>query len=541
MPSSAPLSRYTLIAFVVVVVLMAFAAANRSLLFRLMDPAGTGERAREQELRALGSSDTALSLEQANELFERYIQGERAAGLALVHQGQKNGLPHNFIDHLEAILPGRSENALKASQLIEQMALHRAFDAEIEQILLGNARPAKGGTYTQPIITLGNIGSHRPLAEPTLTLLLEVALARSPADRVALAALEKTAKANGLPEWVLDRLEEIAETRPGTVRSDAIKVIAASGASERAMALANAVGSSPVNREAVALTLKAKNLTQLDQILRDSSLAPEIRSGALTQIVRRRDQSEFVGRALSYAFASNDMALRLAAFSTYSEWGRHHSSYIHVDWRDVCTRAFADDNEAIRVHAASSFRFIPFADLTARDLFLLEMLRGTETQKQTALRAISGTRMISDAVKSAVVELAGSRNPDVAGLAGVLKEQYRPKGRFEGLGSWLAGAVFWFLLTLPAFTAIGFETYFVARLLQSIAEGHKRAAPLLASIAWFALSVGLGLLLSLGVLAIGHGDGSNFEIYLVLLVINAVFAGVAMLFRELVRKGSAAD
>ena len=541
MPSSAPLSRYTLIAFVVVVVLMVLAAANRSLLFQLMDPAGTEERAREQELRALGSAQTALSLEQANELFERYVQGESAAGLALVHQGQKNGLPHDFIDHLEAILPGRSENALKASQIIEQMALHRAFDAEIERILSGNVRPTKGGTYTQPIVALGNIGAHRPLAEPTLTLLLEVALARSPADRVALAALEKTAKGNGLPEWVLERLEEIAETRPGTVRSDAIKVIAASGASERAMALANTAGSSPVNREAIALTLEAQNLTQLDQILRDSSLALEIRSGALTQIVRRRDQSEFVGRALSYAFTSNEAALRLAAFSTFSEWGRHHSSHIHVDWRDVCTRAFADDNEAIRVRAASSFRFVPFGDITARDLFLLEMLSGTETQQQTALRAISGTQMISDAVKSAVVELAGSRNADVAGLADMLKERYRPKGHFERLGSWFSSMVFWFLLTLPALTAIGFETYFVARLLQSIAEGDKRAAPLLASIAWFALSVGLGLLLFVGVLAIGHGGGSNFEIYLVLLVINAVFAGVAMLFRELVRKRSTAE
>ena len=541
MPSSAPLLRYALIAFVIVVVLMILAAANRGLWFRLMDPVGTVERAREQELRALGSAEAALSLEQAYELFERYVQGERAAGLALVHQDQINGLPQDFIDHLGAILPGRSQNALKASYLIEQMAVHRAFNAEIERVLVHNARPSKGGTYAEPITALGNIGSHRPLAEPTLTLLLEVALARSSADRVALAALEKTARTNGLPEWALDRLEEIVETRPGTVRSDAIKVIAASGASERAMALANTAGSSPVNREAIALTLEAQNLTQLDQILRDSSLAPETRSGALTQIVRRRDQSEFVGRALSYAFTSNDAALRLAAFSTYSEWGRHHSSQIHVDGRDVCTRAFADDDETIRFRAASSFRFIPFADLTARDVFLLEMLSGTETQQHTALRAISGTRMISDALKSAVVELAGSGNADVAVLAGVLKERYRPKGHFEGLGSWLAGAVFWFLLTLPALTAIGFETYFVARLLQGIAEGDKRAAPLLASIVWFALSVGLGLLLFVGVLAIGHGGGSNLEIYLVLLVINAVFAGVALLFRELVRKRSTAE
>jgi hypothetical protein len=506
-----------------------------------MDPAGTVERAREHQLRALGSAEAALSLEQAQELFERYVQGERAAGLALVSQDQKNRLPHDFIDHLEAILPGRSQNALKASYLIERMAVHRAFNADIERVLVANARPSKGVTYTQPISALGNIGSHRPLAEPTLTLLLEVALARSSADRVALAALEKTARTNGLPEWALERLEEIAKTRPGTVRSDAIKVIAASGASERAMALANTAGSSPVNHEAIALTLEAQNLTQLGQILRDSSLAPEMRSGALTQIVTRRDQSELVGRALSYAFTSNDTALRLAAFSTYSEWGRHHSSHIHVDWRDVCTRAFADDNETVRFRAASSFRFIPFADLAARDLFLLEMLSGTGTQQHTALRAISGTRMISDAVKSAVVELAESGNADVAGLAGVLKEQYRPKGHFEGLGSWLAGAVFWFLLTLPALTAIGFETYFVARLLQSIAEGDKRVGPILVSTAWFALSVGLGLLLFIGVLAIGHGGGSSLEIYLVLLVINVVFAGVGLLFRELVCKRSTAE
>jgi len=145
--------------------------------------------------------------------------------------------------------------------------------------------------------------------------------------------------------------------------------------------------------------------------------------------------------------------------------------------------------------------------------------------------------MISGAVKSAEIELTGSRNADVAGLAGMLG----PKGRFDGLGSWLAGAVFWFLLTLPALTAVGFETCFVARLLQSAAEGDKRAGPLLVSIAWFALSVGLGLVLFVGVLAMGHGGGSSFEVYLVLLVINAVFAGVAMLFRELVRKRSTAE
>lgn len=538
MPPSGPLSRYTVIAFVIVVVLIALTAANRDLLVRLMDPAGAIERQREQDLRVLGSADKALSSEQAHALFARFVMGEPAAGLALVHQDQKNGLPLDFRIYLQTLLAGEGDKSLKASNLIQRMARHRAFNAEVERVMAAKVYSSNGGTNTWPISALGDIGSHRALSEQTLTLLLELALAGSPADRVALAALEKTAKVNGLPAWALDRLEEVAQKRPGVVRSDAIKVIAVSGANERAMTIANRPGNAPVNREAIALILKGQNLTQLERILRDSSLVPAIRVGALTQIVKRRDQSELAGKSLSYAFTSNDAGLRLAAFSTYSEWGRHHARHIDVDWQAVCARAFADDNESIRVRAASNFRFIPFVDLTSRDRFLLDMLNGTELQQHTALRATLGGQGFSDAVKLAVAGLAESGNADIAGLAGVLKERYRPKGRFEGLGSWLAGALFWFLLVLPAFTAVGFETYFVARLLQRIAGGGSRVGLLLVCIAWFALSIGLGLVLITGVMAIGHGGGPGVEIYLVLLVVNAVFAGIAMFLRSMIRKNS---
>jgi len=536
MPSSAPLSRYTLIAFIIVVVLIALTVANRVTLFQLFDPAGTRERQQEQALLALGSADTGLDSAQAHELFQRYLGGERAAGAALLHQDQKNGLPKDFTDHLEALLSDRSADAPKIIYLVERMALHRVFDVDVERTLVDAARPAGGGTNTQPIRVLGNIGAHRPLTEPTLRLFLEVSLARSPANRVALTALEKTAQAHGLPDWALDRLQTIAETRPGIIRSEAIKVIAAAGERERALAIANAPGNSPANREAITLMFEGADLARLDRILRDSSLRPELRTGALTKIIKRRDQSERVGSALAYAFTSDDAALRLTAFNTFSQWGRHHSRYIAVDWPDVCARAFADDNESIRIQAASNFRFIPFADLDAKDRFLLDMLAGTESQRLAALRAISRSRSVSDTLKPAVGGLAGSGNPEIAQVAGMLKERYRPKGALEGLGRWLAGAALWFLLLLPAVTALGFETYFVARLLQNIASGERLLAPALASIVWFALSIALGLLLFVGVMAAGHGGGSGAEVYLVLLVINAVFAGVAMFLRVFVKK-----
>ena len=536
MPSSKLPSRYTLIAFVIVIVLIALAVSNRVALFQMLDPAGTRERQQEQALRALGSSDTGLSSAQARELFARYLGGEYAAGTALVHQDKKNGLPQDFTDHLEALLVDRSADALKATYLIERMALHRSFDKEVEQALAGAVLTPKGGMNIQPLKALGNIGAHRPLSEPTLTLLFEVALTRSSAERVALAALKPTAQSHGLPDWALDRLQEIAETRPGPVRSDAIGLIAAAGARERAMAIADTAGNAPVNRDAIALTLEGADLAKLDQVLRDTTLRAEIRSGALKQIVRRTEQPERVGSALSYAFTSNEAALRLTAFSTFSEWGRHHSRFIKVDWPDVCARAFADDNESIRVNVASNFRFIPFADLDARDRFLLDMLGGTARQQLTALRAVSGSRMISDAVKQAVIGLAGSSDTGVAQVADMLKERYRPKGPFEGLGSWLAGAVFWSLLLLPAFTALGFETYFVARLLQKISNGENPVGPALVSVIWFVLSFALGIVLFLGVVGIGHGGGLDAEIYIALLVINAVFAGMAMLLRLFVRQ-----
>jgi hypothetical protein len=115
-------------------------------------------------------------------------------------------------------------------------------------------------------------------------------------------------------------------------------------------------------------------------------------------------------------------------------------------------------------------------------------------------------------------------------------ECYRPKGRFEGLGSWLAGAIFIGLLGLPALTAMGFETYFVARLLQNIAEGRKRLATIAVSVAWFVLTVALGMTLFMGVMGFGHGGRLSGEIYLALTVINIVFIGVGWLLSLTVRR-----
>jgi len=299
MPASNSLKHYIPIALVVVIALAAIVTANPSIWFQLLDPAGTIERKRQQALYAIGSADTALTAAEARNLFDQFSAGEYAAGTALVHQDGKHGLPEEFIRYLEDLLTASDDRHLKAVYLIEQLALNRPFDEQVEGALVETVHTPTGGTNTQPITALGNIGAHRALTDSTLTLLLNVALTRSSADRTALAAIEKTAEPFGLPDWALDRLEEIAEKRPGPIRSDAIKVIAAAGAKDRAMVIVNGPSNSPVNADTIAKTLSGDDLPQLLAILEDDTQIIDLRTGALNQIVKRRDRSELVGQTLN--------------------------------------------------------------------------------------------------------------------------------------------------------------------------------------------------------------------------------------------------
>ena len=177
-----------------------------------------------------------------------------------------------------------------------------------------------------------------------------------------------------------------------------------------------------------------------------------------------------------------------------------------------------------------------FADNQTRDQFLLEMLQGTEVQQLSALHAARNTSLLADPVNQAIMSLAASTDPTIASSAGALVERDRPKERFEGLGSWLTGVTFLGLLGLPALTAMGFEIYFVARLLQNIANGSKRLATILVSVAWFALSLGLAMILFMGVMGFGHSGSLSTEIYLVLIVVNIVFFGIGWLLSLAVRQ-----
>jgi hypothetical protein len=391
---------------------------------------------------------------------------------------------------------------------------------------------------------LGNIGAHRRLTDATLNILLDVALTRSSTERTALATIEKTAQPFGLPDWALDRLEEIAEKRLGQIRNDSIRVIAVAGAKGRAIEIVNQPSNSPVDPDTIAKTLSAYDLPELLATLQDETQSIDLRIGAFNQIVKRRDQSKLAGQALTYALSGDETALQLAAFSTYSSWGRHHSRYVDISWHDVCGQAFADENDAIRSYAARAFPYIGFADTQERDQFLLDMLfpiegasaGKTALRQLSAIHAISGLRLISDPVKQSVTALVGSDNADIAATAGMLAERWRPKGNFEGLGTWLTGALFWILLLTPAVIAAGFETYFVARLFQNIADGASRLLPVLISVVWFFLSLGLGLTLFMGVLGLGHGGNVGAEIFAVLAVIDAVFFGVGWLLSLAVRQ-----
>jgi hypothetical protein len=521
---------------VIVIALSALFARHPSLLFRLFDPAGAQERHQRRELHALATAETPLTAAEAREQFDRYVAGEQAASMVLIHQDRNHGLPTDFLEDLVSELVDGRDGSASVIYLIGQLAENRPFDRRVEAALANRIRTATGGVDTLAIAALGNIGVHRPLADPTLGVLLDVALEQRSADRAALATIEKTAGPFGLPEWALDRLEKIVDERPGPVRSDAIAVMAAAGAHERAFAIVDRGGAGTIGAGAVEATLAEADLTRLIATLEDDSLNLDLRKGALNHLIRRRDRSELVGRAFTYALSSEQKALRLAALDGYSEYGRHHSRHIDLAWHEFCAAAFGDEDESVRIRIASIFRFIPFDNITARDAFLLDMLAGDEAQQLTALRAISSTPSITDPVKAAVTSLVDSDDPTIAATATTLAERYRPRGRFEGLGSRLAGTLFWALLLAPALTAVGFATYFVARLLQELAGGTRRLAAAAVSFVWFGSSVALGLALFAGVLGFGHGGRLSAGVYGVLAILDAVFFGLGCLLALAVRK-----
>ena len=161
---------------------------------------------------------------------------------------------------------------------------------------------------------------------------------------------------------------------------------------------------------------------------------------------------------------------------------------------------------------------------------------GSITESVNITVEASSTPSITDPVKAAVTSLVDSDDPTIAATATTLAERYRPRGRFEGLGSRLAGTLFWALLLAPALTAVGFATYFVARLLQELAGGTRRLAAAAVSFVWFGSSVALGLALFAGVLGFGHGGRLSAGVYGVLAILDAVFFGLGCLLALAVRK-----
>ena len=527
MPASKSLNIYLPIAFVVVIGLMALLVANPSALFRLLNPLETMEKIQQQRTYAIGSEAQPLELEDAQELFGRYSGGDYASGAALVTQDKNNGLPEAFISELENLLIESKGADRGASNLIKDLAVHRPFDERVEAAYAEAVAPTSRSANTPPMEALARIGKHRLLTEPTLEILLTVAENGIHQAHSALLAMQSTARGHGLPDWVLDRLEVVARERRGTISSEAIKVLAVAGEKERAMAQLNVADKPLVDSATIALALPLDDLSQLAATLKDSHYTDKIRTVAFEQLIRRRDQSELVGDAYAYALLSERHALRLAAFASYSEWGRHHAKFISVSWSDVCAEAFDDDDPAMRMRAAGAFRFVPFGTLPVRDAFLLKMLHGSENQQLSGLGALASLRPVPESIKDRVFEMITSEFAVVTQSAAVVHERFRPKGRFEGLGSWMAGALFWALLLLPALTAVGFATYFFARLFQTMAAGGRIIQPLLVGLSWLVFSIGVGMLLFVGVLSL-HG-GIEREFYVFLLVVDVVFAALGWL------------
>ena len=535
MPNQKTLSRYLPIAFIAVIGLAGLIAANPSVISGLLDPAGMLERQRDRNLYGVGSAENPLTHREATQLFKQFQNGTRAAGTALVHQDGKNGLPDAFLNDLETLFIESQGTDRFAARLINQLAAHRAFDERIESTLTDSIRPQTGGVHTQPMDTLGRLGTHRPLTDQTLRELLQVASLRGSSARTALTALEKTAAPHGLPDWVLDRLVEVAELQLGTARSDAIKVIATAGDKGRARSLFNSLENPIQDREAIARALPEDDVSELMAVLSNEDDSDSLRTGALTEIVKRRDQSEAVGQALTYAFTSDHKFLRIAAFTSYSEWGRHHSKFIDVDWTALCTETFADEDQGTQHAIWSAFRFVPFDSIQARETFLLRMLEGTRRQQLNALSALTMVDPLSEPVQVVIVRLMDSADEEISSRARNLHERFRPKGTFEGLGSWIAGALLLVLLGLPALTALVFGTYFMARLFQSVAARARQTRAALVTGSWFVVSIGLGFTLFAGALGLGHGGHITWEIHLVLVAINAAFAALGWGFSWVVK------
>lgn len=536
MPGDTQLRRYLPIAFIVVVFLMGLVAANPGAIFGLLDPAETLERRQAQHLYALGSADEPLGRSEAANLFERYQDGQRAAAAALVQQDANHGLPDAFLADLVSRFVEAGGEDHPAADLIGQLAAHRSFGEEVERVLVDTLRTPTGGVSSYPMETLGRLSVHRPLTEATLSELLDISAARGTEGRVALATLNTAANAHGLPDWALERLVKIAELHRGPARSEAIGVIASAGHKAQARDLLNTLPNPIPGRDAIASALPQDDLAALMAELENPDNTIELRLGALKEIVKRRDQTELVGAALTYAFSHEHPTLKREAFATFSEWGRHHARAIDVNWHALCVEGFSSNDPAMRYAVIGAFRFIPLGDRSDRDAFLLEMLNGTPTQQGNALAALSRIDPLSEPIQRVVVVLTSSPNVEIADRAGVIYERFRPRGRFEGLESRLAGALLWALLGLPALTAIGFETYYIARLFESVASAGRRWPAVLISIAWFGLSVALGLLLFAGVLGLGHGGHLSWEIYVLLLVINALFVGAGWLLALIMRR-----
>ncbi|MEJ2088232.1 MAG: hypothetical protein P8Y69_07125, partial [Gammaproteobacteria bacterium] len=332
MPAKLTLKHYLPIAFVVVIALAGLVATNPRAIFGLLDPAATLQRERDHHLYAIGTADEPLDYQQAVDLFERYRGGQRAALSALTRQDARHGLPEAFLCELQIRFTDSGGQDRTAAGLVRELAEHRPFGAAVERTLVDTLRPASGGVSTYPMETLARLATHRPLADATLRELIDIAGIRGYEAQSALGALDRAASAHGLPDWALDRLAEIAAQQRGTNRSGAIKVIASAGDKERARALLNTLPNPMTNPGAIASALPGDDLTALAAELENEANSSDLRVGALEAIVKRRDQSELVGAALTYAFNHDDPALRRAAFATYPEWGRHHARYITVDW-----------------------------------------------------------------------------------------------------------------------------------------------------------------------------------------------------------------
>ena len=234
MSAPRPLKVYLPLAFLIVIALAAVIAANPGGLIGWLNPVQKLERLETQRLHEIGAAQTALTNQQAGDLFQQYRGGSHAAGTALISQDRRNGLPAGFLNELETLLIETNATDPQVSHLIGRLAEHRAFGVAVEHAFARAADPPGSGVDSAAISTLARIGRHRPLTEPTLEVLIGLAESRGYGAQNALLALQPAAEAHGLPAWTLDRLQAIAEQRQNVIGSEAIKIIAMSGEQTRA-------------------------------------------------------------------------------------------------------------------------------------------------------------------------------------------------------------------------------------------------------------------------------------------------------------------